>query len=276
MRVRSRRPAQSTSVSRPSRGRSREGWGPVEDERGDGELRLGGGTAVAPGFELVASRDLELRLRGWSYPFARRRRAAVDAGGERRAGRRSGRRTDGDGRCASDSVDAPAAGRREHPGAALRALERSSGRGALGGGLGQACGSSRAATSAEPSQPPRIDEAAGTLDARRRGRRSRALSSSPPAAGSPGRVSKGAATRRLELAVATRRGGGAPQLLEGGGAGDVELAESGRPTGAGLASRCAPSGRTARCSLSGVRLELRVRRQAARGRRRSTGPAETT
>ena len=47
----------------------REGWGPPEPGPA-ATFRWGAGPLSRVSFELVAARDLELRLRGWSYPFA--------------------------------------------------------------------------------------------------------------------------------------------------------------------------------------------------------------
>lgn len=47
----------------------REGWGPPEPGPAT-TFRWGAGQLSRVHFELVAARDLELRLRGWSYPFA--------------------------------------------------------------------------------------------------------------------------------------------------------------------------------------------------------------
>lgn len=47
----------------------REGWGPPEPGPAT-TFRWGAGPLSRVSFELVAARDLELRLRGWSYPFA--------------------------------------------------------------------------------------------------------------------------------------------------------------------------------------------------------------
>ncbi len=151
-----------------ARAHLREGWGAPE-RSGTTSFAWGAGPLSRFAFELVAARDLELGLRGWSFPFARRpasKRRAVRANGPT-AGE-AGDRSDTRPTCAS---------RRRPPGCAPARTSSSSAtragtparRRRPGRSPGTACASARPANSrtGRTARTPGLPELPG-IDACRR------------------------------------------------------------------------------------------------------------